>query len=446
VPLNYRLISKDYYYMINNSLTHTVIAQPEFISWVYENNLEVPLIENIILTEPSDNHCPANERIIDYETLLSRESQKDMNTNRIMETDIAQIYYTSGTTGKPKGVILTHKNNRVHAEGCIAELGLSQQDRWLHVAPMFHLVDAWAVWAVTMAAGMHVFIPAFEPESVLKTIKEHKVTVSNFIPTMLNMLVNHPDVKGYGLSSMRLVMSGGAPIAREVVRRVIDTFGCDYIQTYGLTETSPFLTMSILREEMKELPFEDRLIYMVTTGRPFYSVELKVVRENGSEVVPNNVDVGEIVVKGDTITPGYWHQPDQTSTRIADGWLHTRDLAVINPEGYVTIVDRMDDMIITGGENVYSIEVEDVLYSHPGVLEVAVIGLPDPKWGEKVAAVVVSRKGHDLNEQELIKFCQGNLAHFKVPKNFIFAEDIPKTGSAKVYKYKLREMYGKENL
>lgn len=442
VPLNYRLISKDYYYMINNSLTHTVIAQPEYISWIYENNLEVPLIENIILTGPSDNHCPANERIVDYETLLGREPREDENFTGFMETDIAQIYFTSGTTGMPKGVILTHRNNRVHAEGCIEELGLSPEDRWLHVAPMFHLADAWAVWAVTMAGGVHVFVPAFETESVLKVIEEHKVTLSNFIPTMLNMLVNHPDVQNYDVSSMRLIMSGGAPIAKEVVRRVIDTFGCEYIQTYGLTETSPFLTMSILREEMKKLPFEERLRYMVTTGRPFYNVELKVVRQDGGEVAPNDEDVGEILVKGDTVTPGYWHQPDQTSTRIVDGWLHTRDLAVVNPDGYVTIVDRMDDLIITGGENVYSIEVEDVLYSHPKVLEAAVIGLPHPVWGEMVTAVVVPKKGRELTEEELIEFCKNNLASFKAPKKVFFTEELPKTGSAKVYKYKLREQYG----
>jgi acyl-CoA synthetase (AMP-forming)/AMP-acid ligase II len=442
VPMNYRLLSKDYYYMINNSLTHTVIAQPEFISWVYENNLEIPLIKYIILTETDDKNCPANEGMMDYEEFLTKASPQKIDHSSIMDIEMSQIYYTSGTTGMPKGVILTHKNNMVHSEGCIEELEMSPKDRWLHVAPMFHLADAWAVWAVTMAGGVHVFIPAFDPESVLRTIEEHKITLSNFIPSMLNMLVNNPDVKSYDLSSMRLVMSGGAPIAKEVVRKVIDTFGCDYIQTYGLTETSPFLTMSILSEEMKKLPFEERLRYMVTTGRPFYNVKLRVVRQDGSEVALNNEDVGEILVKGDTITPGYWHQPDETSTRIVDGWLHTRDLAVVNPEGYVTIVDRMDDLIITGGENVYSIEVEDVLYSHPKVLEATVIGLPHPVWGEMVTAVVVPKNNHELTEEELIEFCKNNLASFKVPKKVFFTGELPKTGSAKVYKYKLREQYG----
>jgi acyl-CoA synthetase (AMP-forming)/AMP-acid ligase II len=192
---------------------------------------------------------------------------------------------------------------------------------------------------------------------------------------------------------------------------------------------------------MKALTFEDRLEIMVTTGRPFYKVQLKVVRENGNEVAPNNEDVGEIIVKGDTISRSYWELPEETKARFVDGWLHTHDLAVMNSQGYVTIVDRKDDMIITGGENVYSIEIEDVLYSHPHILEAAVIGLPDPIWGEKVTAIVVPKTGKDVTEPEIIDFCRGKLAPFKAPKRVFFTDSLPKTGSAKIYKYKLREIY-----
>jgi acyl-CoA synthetase (AMP-forming)/AMP-acid ligase II len=306
---------------------------------------------------------------------------------------------------------------------------------------MFHLADAWAVWSITSVGAAHVIIPCFEPQSALEVIEKHNVTLSNFIPTMLNILVNHPHVKEYDFSSLRVILSGGAPIAKEVVRKVVDIFGCDYIQTYGLTETSPFLTMSILRDDMKDLPVEERLNVMVTTGRPFYNVQLKVVKENGEEVIPNGEDVGEIIVKGDIVTPYYWKLPEETKERIVDGWLYTRDLAVVDYLGYVTIVDRKDDMIITGGENVYSIEVEDVLYSHPDVLEAAVIGLSDPIWGEKVTAIVVLKKGQEPTEQEIIDFCKEKMAHFKAPKKVIFADSLPKTGSAKIYKFKLRERY-----
>jgi len=443
VPINYRLSPNDFVYILNNSQTKVLIAQSHLISSIIENREKLPLLRNIILTELEKTNR-LNEMHLEYESLLESAILKKEPANIKEDSDIAQIYYTSGTTGSPKGVILTHKNNWEHAEGTITELGLSSSDKWLHVSPMFHLADAWAVWSITMVAATHVMIPSFEPKLVLQAIEEHQITISNFIPTMLNILVNFPDVKSYNLSSLRLLLSGGAPIATEVIRKVIEIFGCDYIQTYGLTETSPFLTMSILRDEMKSFPFEERLKYMATTGRPFYNVEIKVVKEDGTEVIPNEEDVGEIIVKGVTVTPGYWSLPEETSKRITDGWLHTRDLAVVNPEGYMTIVDRRDDVINTGGENIYSIEVENILYSHPCILEAAVIGLPDAIWGEKLTAVVVVKEGDELSEADVIRFCKDHLAHFKAPKKVIFTDQLPKTGSAKICKYKLREIYKKK--
>ncbi len=442
VPLNYRLATKDFIYILDNSQAKVLIGQLDLISSIIEKKKEIPLVKHIILTESVETEWIIEEHI-DYEELLKEASPEEKGEffPSIKDSDIAQIYYTSGTTGKPKGVILTHKNNYVHAEGTIVELGLSSKDNWLHVSPMFHLADAWAVWSMTKVAATHVMVPGFEPKQVLRAIEEHRVSLSNFIPTMLNILVNFPEVRSYDFSSLRLIMSGGAPIAPEVVRKIIEIFNCDYIQTYGLTETSPFLTMSILKEEMKYLPFEEKLKYMVTTGRPFYNVDLKVLKEDGTEVIPDEETVGEIVVKGETITPGYWRLPEESSKRIINGWLHTRDLAVINPQGYMTIVDRMDDVIITGGEKVYSIEVENLLYSHPFILEAAIIGLPDPVWGEKIAAVVVAKEDKDLCEEDVIRFCKDNMAHFKAPKKIIFTSELPKTGSAKICKYKLREKY-----
>ncbi len=473
VPVNHRLAPDDFIHILHHSRAKVLMAQPDLIQWLFQRQDELPLLERIILTGPIEGDQRSGEQIF-YEELLKSAPAEEIHFTDVKEPDMAQIYYTSGTTGRPKGVILSHGNNLVHAEGTIRELSLTGEDRWLHVSPMFHLADAWAVWSMTKVGGTHVFVPGFEPEPVLEAIEKHGVTLSNFIPTMLNILVNYPAVKDRDISSLRLIMSGGAPIAREVVRKVIDIFKCEYIQTYGLTETSPFLTMSILGKEMQALPFEERLVYLVTTGRPFYGVDLRVVNDGGCDVVPDEVDVGEIVVKGDTITPGYLDSPEETSKKIVNGWLHTGDLAVMNPEGYVTIVDRKADMIITGGENVYSIEVEDVLYSHPDIFEAAVIGLPDPVWGEKVTAVVVlreGRKGTERNkgsreapergiegrkgtergrtsaapaEDDIIGFCKERLAHFKAPKRVFFVGELPKTGSAKVYKYRLREMFGEK--
>lgn len=440
VPTNYRLSAKDFVYILNDSSAKVLIAQPDLVSCLVEKKDALPLLKHIILTESEQNSVwPV---FFDFESLIQQAKPREKELWTVDESDIAQIYYTSGTTGMPKGVLLTHKNNSVHADGTIRELCLSGSDRWLHVSPMFHLADAWAVWAITRVAATHVMVPGFEPDSVLQAMENHRITLSNFIPTMLNILVNYPELTKHDFSSLRLILSGGAPIAKEVVKKVIQVFGCGYIQTYGLTETSPFLTMSILKEEMNILPFEEKLKYMASTGRPFDTVQLKVVKDNGEDILPNEQEVGEIIAKAETITPGYWRLPEETAQRIRNEWLHTRDLAVINPEGYVTIVDRMDDVILTGGENVYSIEVENILYSHPSVLEAAVIGLPDPIWGEKVTAVVVPKPGEKRDEDEIIRFCKENMAPFKAPKKVIFTDRLPKTGSAKIYKYKLREKYG----
>jgi acyl-CoA synthetase (AMP-forming)/AMP-acid ligase II len=284
-------------------------------------------------------------------------------------------------------------------------------------------------------------VPHFEPKKVLETIERERVTLTNMIPTMLNLMVNEPEVKTYDCSSLRVLLSGGAPIAPEVVRKIIDTFECDYIQTYGMTETSPYLTLSILKEHLKQLPYEEQLRFKSKTGREFIGVELKVVREDGTEVSPDDQEVGEVIVRGEIVTRGYWKLPEETRKAIRDGWLHTGDMAVIDKEGYINIVDRKKDVILTGGENVYSTEVEYVLYKHPGVLEAAVIGVPDEKWGEAVKAVVVLKHGEEVPEKGIIDFCKADLAHFKCPKSIDFVDSLPRTGSGKIHKKSIRDRY-----
>jgi acyl-CoA synthetase (AMP-forming)/AMP-acid ligase II len=284
-------------------------------------------------------------------------------------------------------------------------------------------------------------VPYFEPKRVLEAIERERVTLTNMIPTTLNLLINEPEVERFDCGSLRVLLSGGAPIAPDVVRRIVETFGCDYIQTYGMTETSPYLTLSILKDHLKKRPYEEQLRYKSKTGREFIGVELKVVREDGSEVNPDDQEVGEIVVRGEIVTQGYWKLPEETQKAIRDGWLYTGDLAVIDHEGYVTIVDRKKDMIVTGGENVYSTEVEHTLYKHPAVLEAAVIGVPDEKWGEAVKAVLVRKEGQTATEQEIIEFCKGHLAHYKSPQSVDFVDSLPRTGSGKIHKKTIRDRY-----
>jgi acyl-CoA synthetase (AMP-forming)/AMP-acid ligase II len=309
------------------------------------------------------------------------------------------------------------------------------------VAPLFHLADAWATWAVTWVGGTHVLVREFDAKVVLEAIQKEKVTLTNLIPTMLNLMVNHPDVGKFDYSSLRVLLSGGAPIAPEVVRKIVETFKCDYIQTYGMTETSPYLTLSILKDHLKKLSDEDQLRFKSKTGREFIGVELKVVNDQGKEVKKDEKEVGEIIVKGDIVTKGYWKLPEETKKSIKDGWLYTGDMAVIDEEGYVTIVDRKKDMILTGGENVYSTEVENVLYMHPAILECAVVGVPDQKWGEAVKGIVVLKLGQKATDQEIIQFCKERMAHYKAPKSIDFIETLPRTGSGKIHKKGLRDKY-----
>ena len=440
VPINYRLSPRDISLILNDSGAKVLIAQDEFLSFELKNQAEFHSLKSIIVTGIPDKGLDPRDYLC-YESLIEDPTAFRILDEFPQDSDFAQIYYTSGTTGNPKGVILTHGNNGRHAQEAVHEFNLSARDNWLHVSPMFHLADAWAVWAITMAAGTHVIVPFFECKTVLFAIQEHKVTLSNFIPTMLNLLVKDDRLEDYDLSSLRLVLSGGAPIAAEVVKQVMERIGCDYIQTYGLTETSPFLTISKLRENMSGLSHEEKFRFKVTTGRPFSGVQLKVIKADGSEAKADEKDVGEVIVRGETITPGYWNREEETSKRIVAGWLHTRDLAVVNDEGYITFVDRMDDVINTGGENVYSVEVENVLYAYPQVLEAAVIGLPDPVWGEKVMAVVVLKKDKKVEESDIINHCRKRLAHFKSPKKVIFTDSLPKTGSSKIFKFRLREQY-----
>ena len=439
VPINYRLSPREIAFILQDSESKILIADSKFKNQIEPIRKEIRGIEKILWTGEGEDSEGRGD--LNYEKVLGQADFKTFPGPSINGEDVAQIYYTSGTTGRPKGVMLSHKNVATHALGTIAEIHLTDQDVWIHVAPLFHLADAWATWAVTWVGGTHVLVREFDAKVVLETIQKEKVTLTNLIPTMLNLMVNHPDVGKFNYSSLRVLLSGGAPIAPEVVRKIIETFKCDYIQTYGMTETSPYLTLSILKEHLKKLSNEDQLRFKSKTGREFIGVELKVVNDQGKEVKKDEKEVGEIIVKGDIVTKGYWKLPEETKKSIKDGWLYTGDMAVIDEEGYVTIVDRKKDMILTGGENVYSTEVENVIYMHPAILECAVVGVPDQKWGEAVKGIVVLRPGQKATAQEIIQFCKERMTHYKAPKSIDFIEALPRTGSGKIHKKGLRDQY-----
>ena len=441
-PLNYRLSARELTFILRDAGARLLLAQGCFVDRVDQLLQQKQPVERLVWTGEAPPPGPGPARTLRseerYEELVCRGPALQCPA-RPSEDHTAQLYYTSGTTGRPKGVMLTHGNICRHALGTMAELQLSDADVWAHVAPMFHLADAWATVAITWAGGRHVMLPRFAARAALACIAEHGVTLSNLIPTMLNLMVKHPAAADHDYSSLRVILSGGAPMAPQTVRQVMQTFGCDYIQTYGMTETSPYLTMSILKHHLRRLPAREQQRYRASTGRPFATVQLKVVDQSGQVVQPDGRQVGEIWVRGDTVTPGYWNLPRETADAFCDGWLRTGDLAVLDSEGYVNIVDRKKDMIICGGENVYSIEVENVLYMHPAVLEAAVYGVPHETWGETVQAAVVLRPGQQLGAQQLVTFCKQQLASYKVPRGVTFLDALPRTGSGKIYKKALRE-------
>jgi acyl-CoA synthetase (AMP-forming)/AMP-acid ligase II len=445
VPLNYRLASDELVDIIADSDAELFFCHTEF----WKQGLE--LLPNCLglrhVVWIGEKHMRPNEQDRqseqhDYEDLLNHKCTfADLDLPYLGGDDLAQLYYTSGTTGRPKGVMLSHENVAVNALAAVAELKFNDKDTWIHAAPLFHLADAWSIFAITWVGGKHVFVPHFNSHHVLKVISEEKVTGTVLVPTMLNSMLNDPIVEHFKYPSLRLIITGGSPIAPELVKKAMRTFSCEYVQIYGMTETSPFLTMSIPKQEHLSWP-EDKLIDIRSrTGRPYLGAEVKVVHPDGKEVTWNNKDVGEIIARGPTVTRGYWKQTEATAHTIRNHWIHTGDLAVVDEYGYINIVDRKKDMIITGGENVFSTEVEYALYEHPAVAECAVFGIPDERWGEAVHAVVVLKPEHKVDEEHLITFVRERLAKYKAPSSIEFAEELPKTGSGKIYKKELREKY-----
>jgi acyl-CoA synthetase (AMP-forming)/AMP-acid ligase II len=319
---------------------------------------------------------------------------------------------------------------------------MDRDANWGHIAPMFHLADAWAVWAVTAAGGTHAFLPEFSAAGALALLESGRVSMTNLVPTMVHRMLREPALESRDFSRLRLLMTGGAPMPAETVLRLIPAFRCEYVQTYGLTETSPFLTFSRPLPSMQDWPLSEQLRIRCTTGYPMAGVEIRVVGEAGAEVPRDGKTVGEIWARGPTVTPGYWKRPEETAAAFEDGWLKTGDLAVVGAEGYLSIVDRRKDLINTGGEKVYSLEVENALAMHPEVLESAVVGLPDAELGETVVAVVVLKEPRRASADDLIAHCRAHLSYFKIPKAVRIVSELPKTSSSKILKRVLRAQMG----
>ena len=346
---------------------------------------------------------------------------------------LAALFYTGGTTGRSKGVMLSHGNLMTSALGCAAVgFWATSGGRYLHSAPMFHLADL-CLWAAhSLVGSTHVIVPAFEAARVLKAIEEHAVTDVFLVPTMIQMLIDHPDFPKRDLSSVRRLCYGASPISPEVLDRTLKLLpDVELAQAYGMTELSPVATLLGPDEHRAATPRR------YSAGRAAPHSEVRVVDPAGEDVAVG--EVGEIVSRGGHVMLGYWKQPDATSAAIKDGWMHTGDAGYLDEEGYLFVVDRIKDMIISGGENVYSAEVEKVISRLPAVSSCAVIGVPDDTYGERVHAVIVLRPGQSLTLEELREHVKRQIAGYKAPRSMECVDELPVSGAGKILKRELRE-------
>ena len=349
--------------------------------------------------------------------------------------DLAAIYYTGGTTGRSKGVMLSHRNFVFNSINYTATVPFDRSLHWLHGAPMFHIADANGLLTTTLHGGTHSFLPSFDVEKALAIIQHHRINFCLFVPTMINMIVNHPSLARYDVSHSVRCQFGGSPMPEVVLKKAMEVLpSWTFINGYGMTELAPFVTGFELTADMAGGP---KAALLKSCGHAAIGCEVRVVDDRG-ESLPTG-EVGQLLVRGDNVMLGYWNRPEETAAALKGGWLHTGDLVFMDEEGRLYIVDRLKDMIITGGENVYPSEVEQVIYRLPGVIECAVIGLPDDKWGERVHAVVRCQPNSTLTEQALIAHCREYLGGYKCPRGVTFRDEpLPLTGPGKIRKNELR--------
>jgi fatty-acyl-CoA synthase len=434
VPMNYRLTPDDFVYMTNHSGSTVLCVHSDYLDAIDAVRDQLPDVRHFVAFEGG----AGRDGWLDYEELISS-TGPTFSRPEIGERDLLTINYTSGTTSRPKGVMITHRNAYMNSVGTLLHLGLGVADRYLWTLPMFH-ANGWTfTWTVTAAGATHVCLRKVEPAAVFSLIRVENVGWLCAAPTVLISLANAPaSVRGEVPAGVH-VITAGAPPAAATIERLEGAFGWEVTHVYGLTETAPFILVCAPLPEHASLSPSDRAVLKARQGVELISSgELLVVDENGGEVPHDGATLGEITVRGNVVMDGYYNDPEATKKAMGDGWFHSGDAAVVHPDGYVEIRDRIKDVIISGGENISSVEVEGTLLRHPAVGEAAVVGLPSDRWGETPQAFVVLLPGHTASESELIGFVRDRLAHFKAPRGITFVEELPKTATGKIQKYVLR--------
>jgi len=435
VPINYRLTAEDFVYITSHSGAKVLCVHPDYVEAVEGVRDQLRGVEQFVVLGDAGGRKGWREH--DAEVARAEPSFKRVD---VKEDDLLSLNYTSGTTAKPKGVMITHRNAWMNVMDTLVHFHLTVDDRYLWTLPMFH-ANGWTfVWIITAVGGKHICLPKVEPARVFDLIREENVGWLCAAPTVLISLAGaSKEVRGEVPGGVHVV-TAGAPPAAATIERMEGEFGWEVTQVYGLTETSPFLTICEPRPEHASRSTSERAVIKALTGVEMIGAcELRVVDGDGKDVPADGQTLGEIVARGNVIMQGYYNDPEATKKVMGDGWFHTGDAAVMHPDGYAEIRDRIKDVIISGGENISSIEVEGVLLRHPAVLEAAIVGLPHEKWGEAPFAYVVLKPGATATEAELIAFTRDHLAHFKAPHGVTFVDELPKTATGKIQKFVLRK-------
>jgi len=438
LPLNIRLAAPELTYILNDSGATVLFLEQEFVSLVdsFRRDLHSVRLFHLLDGTPQAEWLSAQT----YEQMLASATPYRGELMEFDENSVAEVFYTSGTSASPKGVMLTHRNVYLHAMNLAVYHHTRYENVLMHTIPLFHANGWGAAHTITSVGGTHVMLPRFLPEEVFRLVERERVSALSLVPIMATVLVNCPSRPKYDLSSVEWSVIGGAASSPTLIREVEEKLGFKCFSGYGLTESSPSLSTAEMKPDM-QCTVEERIVLQAMTGYAYPGCELRVVDAEEKDVPHNGVTMGEIIARSDGVMAGYWQQPEATAEAMRGGWFRTGDMAVIAENGYILIVDRKKDIIVSGGENISSLDVEKVLLAHPGVYEAAVIPVVDEKWGEVPKAVVVAKPGAQPSEVELIEFCRARLAHYKCPQSIEFCESLPKTATGKVLKRELRKKY-----
>ena len=430
VPLNTRLAAPELIAILNDAGAVALLVDETFAAMLPALMPGLTTVRTVLVSGGSAP--PAGAMSLN----AAIDAAQPIDEADVSAGDLYGIFYTGGTTAASKGVMLSHANIVANATNMLTEVSFNPDSVYMHAAPMFHLADCSATFSLTMSGGTHTFVARFDPVAVLQAIQTLRITNSILVPAMIGMIVNAPAIGDYDLSSLIGLLYGGQSISEAVLRRALECLpNCAFTQAYGMTELSPVATFLSPRYHATEGPDSGRLR---AAGRAAPTVEIKIADEDDREVARGTV--GQICVRGPIVMQGYWNQPTLTAEALRGGWMHTGDGGYMDEDGFVFVVDRIKDMIITGGENVYSAEVENAIYQHPAVAMCAVIGVPDEQWGERVHAVIALKPGQTTNESEIVAHCRARIAGYKCPRSVtVRSEPLPLSGAGKVLKTVLRK-------